>query len=161
MTSVVNMAAGQFVYWKSGSVAFANAGTVASASALTCGGRTWAVTPTISTTSIMVELPAVTATPTTGTVGAPNSVICGIGSVELFMKGWVDSQTYNASGLNAESTTCKCYSGRLNDRTDANALVNKYHADAAWSWPAPTNPSGGVLYLSISDVAFTPNTKGS
>jgi len=164
MTSVVNMAGGQFVIWEKGTVVFANGGSVATntgANVLSCGGRSWNVAVTVSTSKLIVELPASTVADNAGVTAAADTVVCGVGSIELFMKGWVDDQTYNGTSLNAESTTCKCYAGRSNSVTDSNAECNVYHADAAWTWPAPANPSGGILYLSISEVAFTPNTLGS
>jgi hypothetical protein len=77
------------------------------------------------------------------------------------MRAWADTQVYNTSSAAEESTTCKCFGHRDTAATDSNALLNIYDAAAAWSFAAPTSPSGGILYLSISDVEFTPNTMGS
>jgi uncharacterized iron-regulated protein len=76
------------------------------------------------------------------------------------MRGWVDSQSFGAASPVAASTTCKCFAARTNAKTDANALLDIYAAAAAFEFAAPTAAST-ELYLSISEVAFTPNTMGS
>jgi hypothetical protein len=165
MPSVVNLAGGQVLVWEKGDVDFKGAiTTTAGSNILTCGGRSWDVSSatTISASKVVVTLPASTAADLAGVTSAANTVVCPVGDVSVFIKGWEDTQTIGSNSLVAKSADCKCYAGRTTATDGTNAgTVNKYVSLAKWDWPAPLDPSAGKLYLSITDIGFTPNTIGS
>ena len=109
----------------------------------------------------MVQLPASTVADNDGVAGAADTVVCPVGDVSVMLRGWVDSQTLGTGSPIAESADCSCFGHRASGATDANGLLNIYASAAAWAFASPTAPSGGQLYLSVSDVQFTPNTMGS
>lgn len=93
MTSVVNMAGGQFVSWTSGSGEWkATIGTSASASIFSCGGRSWNVAPTTSSATLLqVEIPAPTTTDLEGVTGSANDVACPTGEISYQLRDWTDT----------------------------------------------------------------------